>query len=77
MEHSYRLEELREIFGPLVLSTVLPDRSAVQHAQGACMPVQRWGTPGAREIAAAFDALLSRVLRTTRLRRRDVASGES
>lgn len=70
MEHSYRLEELREIFGPLVLPTVLPDRSAVQHAQGACLSVQRWGTPGAREMAVAFDALLSRVLRTTRLRRR-------
>lgn len=77
MEHSYRLEELREIFGPLVLSTVLPDRTAMQHAQGACMPVQRWGTPGAREIAAAFDALLSRVLRTTRVRRRDAVSDEA
>lgn len=70
MEHSYRIAELREIFGPLVLSTVLPDRSAVQHAQGACLPVQRWGTPGAREISIAFDALLGRVLRTTRARRR-------
>lgn len=70
MEHSYRVSELREIFGPLVLSTVLPDRSAVQHAQGACLPVQRWGTPGAREMAVAFDALLGRVLRTTRARRR-------
>ncbi|MPZ64692.1 MAG: AAA family ATPase [Pseudonocardiaceae bacterium] len=70
MEHSYRIEELRAIFGPLVLSNVLPDRSAVQHAQGACLPVQHWDTPGAREMAAAFDVLLSRVLRTTRLRRR-------
>lgn len=76
MEHSYRIEELREMFGPLVLSNVLPDRAAVQHAQGACLPVHRWGTPGAREMAAAFDALLSRVLRTTRLRRRDGGSGE-
>ncbi len=70
VEHSYRIEELREIFGPLVLPTTLPDRSAVQHAQGACMPVQRWGTPGARETAVAFDSLLARVLRTTRVRRR-------
>lgn len=70
MEHSYRIEELRQIFGPLVLSNVLPDRSAVQHAQGACLPLHRWGTPGAREMTAAFDALLARVLRTTRLRRR-------
>lgn len=70
IEHSYRIRELREIFGPLVLPTVLPDRSAVQHAQGACLPIQRWGTPGAREMTVAFDSLLTRILRTTQLRRR-------
>jgi len=70
IEHSYRIQELREIFGPLVLPTVLPDRSAVQHAQGAGLPIQRWGTPAAREMTVAFDALLSRVLRITQLRRR-------
>jgi chromosome partitioning protein len=69
-EHGYRINELREIFGPLVLPTVLPDRSAVQHAQGAGLPIQRWGTPGAREVTVAFDALLARMLRTSQLRRR-------
>lgn len=69
-EHAYRIQELREIFGPLVLPTVLPDRAAMQHAQGACLPIQHWGTPGAREMAVAFDALLARVLRTSLLRRR-------
>jgi chromosome partitioning protein len=73
IEHAYRINELREIFGPLVLPTVLPDRSAVQHAQGACLPIQRWGTPGAREMTVVFDALLARVLRTTQLRRRQPA----
>ncbi len=69
-EHTYRINELREIFGPLVLPTVLPDRSAVQQAQGAGLPIQRWGTPGAREIAVAFDVLLARMLRATTLRHR-------
>jgi chromosome partitioning protein len=69
-EHTYRINELREIFGPLVLPTMLPDRSAVQHAQGAGLPIQRWGTPGARDIVMAFDVLLSRMLRTSQLRRR-------
>ena len=50
-EHEFRLGELRELFGPLVLSGVLPDRSAVQQAQGAGVPIQRWDTPGAREIS--------------------------
>ncbi|MGH3972025.1 MAG: ParA family protein [Pseudonocardiaceae bacterium] len=74
-EHNYRINELREIFGTLVLPTVLPDRSAVQQAQGAGLPIQRWGTPGARQIAVAYDVLLARTLRTTQLRRRTDVQG--
>jgi chromosome partitioning protein len=68
-EHDFRIAELRELFGPLVLSGVLPDRSAVQQAQGACLPIQRWDTPGAREVSAVFTTLLGRVLRSERPRR--------
>ena len=68
-EHEFRIAELRELFGPLVLPGVLPDRSAIQQAQGACMPIQRWDTPGAREAAAVFTLLLGRVLRSDRTRR--------
>jgi len=63
-EHEFRVAELRELFGPLVLSGVLPDRSAVQQAQGAGVPIQRWDTPGAREISGHFDALLGRIVRS-------------
>ncbi|MGH8967156.1 MAG: ParA family protein [Actinomycetes bacterium] len=70
-EHEFRISELRELFGPLVLSGVLPDRSAIQQAQGACMPIQRWDTPGAREASAVFTLLLGRVLRSDRPRRED------
>jgi chromosome partitioning protein len=62
-EHEYRVEELRRIFGPLVLSPVLPERSAIDQAQGAAVPIQRWPTPGGREMTAAFDSLLGRILR--------------
>jgi cellulose biosynthesis protein BcsQ len=75
IEHNYRIKELREIFGPLVLPTVLPDRAAVQHAQGAGQPIQLWGTPGAREMTIAFDALLARILRTSQVRRRPDQDG--
>jgi chromosome partitioning protein len=68
-EHEFRIAELRELFGPLVLTGVLPDRSAIQQAQGACMPIQRWDTPGAREASAVFTLLLGRVLRSDRARR--------
>jgi chromosome partitioning protein len=69
-EHEYRLAELRELFGPLVLSPVLPDRSAVQQAQGAAVPIHQWPTAGAREIAQSFDALLDRLLRSGRQKAR-------
>jgi chromosome partitioning protein len=65
-EHEFRTAELRELFGPLVLSPVLPDRSAVQQSQGAAVPVQRWATAGGREVSVAFDAILDRVLRAAR-----------
>lgn len=65
-EHAFRIDELRELFGPLVFTGVLPDRSAVQQAQGACLPIQRWDTPGAREISAVFTILLGRIIRSAR-----------
>ncbi|MBB5955698.1 cellulose biosynthesis protein BcsQ [Saccharothrix tamanrassetensis] len=73
-EHQFRIEELRDIFGPLVMPVALPDRLAVQQAQGACMPIHEWGTPGAREVALAFNLLLARILRISRSRRRPVHS---
>lgn len=69
-EHEFRLAELRDLFGPLVLSPVLPDRSAVQQAQGAAVPIHQWPTQGAREVAQSFDSLLDRLLRANRSRPR-------
>lgn len=63
-EHSYRVEELRSLFGPLVMVGEIPERTAVQRAQGAFAPVHRLKDPGGRQVAALFDALLSRALRT-------------
>ncbi len=68
-EHRYRLEEMTGLFGPLVLRPPLPDRSAVQQAQGATTPVHRWHGHGGPELAAAFDAHLDRVLRAGGTRR--------
>lgn len=60
-EHTFRLEELRTAFGDLVLEPALPDRVAVQQAQGACAPVHQLRSSGARDIAKAFDSLLETV----------------
>ena len=75
-EHQFRIDELRDIFGPLVMPVALPDRLAVQQAQGACMPIHLWNTPGAREVALAFNLLLARVLRSGRRRQRPVFQPE-
>jgi cellulose biosynthesis protein BcsQ len=81
-EHAFRIAELRELFGPLVLTGYLPDRSAVQQAQGACVPIQQWDTPGAREVSAVFTGLLGRVIRSSyrhssEIEERGVASEDS
>jgi cellulose biosynthesis protein BcsQ len=75
-EHQFRIDELRDIFGPLVMPVALPDRLAVQQAQGACMPIHMWNTPGAREVALAFNLLLARVLRSSKRRTRSVFARE-
>lgn len=64
-EHRYRLEELDRLFGPLVMRPPLPERTAVQQAQGATSPVHQWRGHGGAELAAAFDGYLDTVLRST------------
>ena len=65
-EHDYRLVELRDLFGPLVLNPPLPDRAAISQAQGAGVPIHQWPTAGAREIAVMFDVLLQRLMRSAK-----------
>jgi cellulose biosynthesis protein BcsQ len=55
LEHRYRMEELRRVYDGLLMEPALPDRTAIQQAEGACVPVQAWRSSGAREIADAFD----------------------
>lgn len=75
-EHRYRLDELSDMFGPLVLAPPIPERSAVQQAQGASQPVHRWPGTAARELADTFDVHLARVQRVAgrSARRREPAA---
>jgi cellulose biosynthesis protein BcsQ len=61
-EHRYRLDELIAVYRDLVLDPVLPERSAIMQAQGSCVPVQRWPSPGAREAARIFAGYLRGIL---------------
>lgn len=72
-EHQFRVAELRESFGQLIMPTAIPDRIAVQQAQGACTPIHEWNTPGAAEIALAFNMILARILRSERAGRHRIA----
>lgn len=65
-EHRYRLQEMRDLFGPLVLAPPVPERSVIQHAQGMARPVQLWHTPAGRDVTESFDRYLSRLLRSVR-----------
>jgi len=59
-EHRYRLEELRGAFGVKVTEPI-PERTAIQQAQGAGVPIHAWKSSGARSAARSFDDLLGRV----------------
>ena len=67
IEHQFRIKELRDMFGPLVLAPQLPERTSLQQAQGAAKPLHIWPGDSAQELAADFDALLERIMRTGRI----------
>jgi cellulose biosynthesis protein BcsQ len=67
LEHQFRIKELRDMFGPLVLSPQLPERTSLQQAQGAAKPLHIWPGESAQEMARMFDQLLDRVMRTGRV----------
>ena len=61
-EHAFRLAELHAAYPDLVLPVSVPDRTAIQQAQGACVPVQAWRSSGAHEASDAYDAVLDILL---------------
>ena len=67
LEHQFRIKELRDMFGPLVLSPQLPERTSLQQAQGAAKPLHMWPGESAEEMSRHFDQLLDRILRTARI----------
>jgi cellulose biosynthesis protein BcsQ len=67
VEHQFRVNELRAMFGPLVMSPLLPERTSLQQAQGAARPVHAWPGEASAEMASYFEQLLERVLRIARI----------
>ena len=53
-----RLDELQELFGPLLVSPVIPDLPVWQQAQGAAWPIHRWPGAEAQDISGRYTAIL-------------------
>lgn len=66
LEQAYRLEELGTLYGPLLLTPTVPERAALQQAQGAAQPVHAWPGQAAAELSGIFESLLDRALRAPR-----------
>jgi len=62
LEHRFRVDELLAAYRDLVLDPVVPERSVIAAAQGRCVPVQAWRSPGAREVSRIYSAYLDHVL---------------
>lgn len=58
-EHLYRREEMRTLFGGLVVEPTLWESSAVQRAQGAAFPIHYWPDEEAVDPATRFTRLLT------------------
>lgn len=69
-EQSFRIQELKDMFGPLVLNPPLSERTVLQQAQGSARPIHEWPGKPASELASAFDSFLDRALRSENMRGR-------
>ncbi|THJ64847.1 ParA family protein [Arthrobacter echini] len=69
-EHRFRLAEMRQMFGDLLLQPSLPDDPAWQQVQGAAHAVHQWPGESARHTAGLFDQLLGSVVDSGRMRSR-------
>jgi chromosome partitioning protein len=69
-EHVFRLREMRQMFGDLLLSPTIPEQADWQQIQGAAHSVHSWPGDSARQAASYFDELLKSVLDSGRMRNR-------
>lgn len=61
-EHQYRVNELDELFGDLMLNPPLEEKTALQQASGAGKSIHSWPGQSAAKLASRFDALLETAL---------------
>lgn len=57
-EHQFRINEMRELFGALVVEPIFLERATLQQAQGAATPIHLWPGEAAESTAKDFSRLL-------------------
>jgi cellulose biosynthesis protein BcsQ len=61
-EHQFRVNELEELFGDLMLNPPLEEKTALQQASGAGKSIHTWPGQSAAKLANRFDLLLEQAL---------------
>ena len=69
-EHTFRLNEMKQMFGDLLLSPTISEQANWQQIQGAAHAVHHWPGESAKQAAGYFDDLLRALLDSGRMRNR-------
>lgn len=69
-EHTFRLAEMKQMFGELLLSPTIAEQANWQQIQGAAHAVHHWPGESAKQAAGYFDALLKGLVDSGRMRSR-------
>ncbi|MCC9145013.1 MULTISPECIES: ParA family protein [unclassified Arthrobacter] len=69
-EHVFRLAEMKQMFGDLLLSPNVAEQANWQQIQGAAHSVHHWPGESAKQAAGTFDALIKNLMDTGSVRNR-------
>lgn len=61
-EHTFRLAEMKQLFGDHILEPILDETLILHQSTGAAVPIHRWPGEQAQTISRYFDRLLVKVL---------------
>jgi cellulose biosynthesis protein BcsQ len=61
-EHTYRAQELQDMFKENLMAVQIEERATIQQAQGAARPIHTWPGDHAAELAQIFDEILEAAL---------------
>ena len=62
-EQEFRLGEIDELFGDLVMKPAIEERAVLSQAEGAAKPISSWAGEAAAELSEQFASILQRSIR--------------